>query len=170
MQQHFRVLYLCPASFVTRRTHHIFGWSFLYAGAICGTSFPCPWPELHFLHFFLLPEDRNNTGRFTGMQPTSRKVNPALILCLCSGLSHFGSANDCPACHMPDKVTAVIRCFQQLSVHCPVAHSPHTSGYMTRLTESAFGTNVVHLCRTQLLLTTIRRAIHRIRSAGSCGI
>ncbi len=42
MQQHFQVLYFCPASFVTCRTHHIFGWLFLYAGDIFGTSFRVP--------------------------------------------------------------------------------------------------------------------------------
>ncbi len=76
MQQHFQVLYFGPASFVTCRTNHIFGWLFLYAGDICGTSFRAHVRGQNYIFylFFLLPEERNNTGRFTGMQPTSRKV------------------------------------------------------------------------------------------------
>ncbi len=50
-------------------------------GDIYGTSFPRPWPEFHFLlafffFSFLLPEDRNNTGRFTGMQPNLTENAP----------------------------------------------------------------------------------------------
>ena len=118
------------------------------------------------------------TGTYTGMQPTSRKVHLALILCHCSGLGFcwwlsgmaLAGQGHC-RWHM-----SLCRPPLLISSNCPAAcYSPHTSGYMTRLMESVLGTDIVPLCRTQLLPATVRCAIHRIRwaagqlPAGYCG-
>ena len=109
----------------------------IYAGDIFGTSFPVPTSvaRITFLLVFLLPEDRNNTGRFTGMQPTSRKVHPTLILCICSGLgfcrwlSTMALAGQ-SHCHWLRHVTVPA---SALSTNCPAVAACYSPWHTLRL-------------------------------------
>ena len=78
----------------------------------------------------------------------------------------IGRTRSLPLTHVTVPASAI-------SSNCPAAcYSPHTSGYMTRLMESVLGTDIVPLCRTQLLPATVRCAIHlvmcrlRLRAVG----